>query len=195
LLTVAPSWKITKNAQARNAYGTMAQELVCAALHLTPIPINGNYDCCFDAILDDTYYEIKSVKQRGGKLVVYDWRMRKERESNAALNYAILLHNVRGSDGSELLREFVESKLKLLVIPAEWVHEMARECQRRSLNTEAANPRMGYNRKGYRDGYRNVPVTKLMERATSKRHVCAHYAGIEFNVELHTTPPAEACPF
>src|SRR4051812_26775895 len=90
LLSVAPSYTITKNAQARNAYGTVAVEIVCAALNLLPIPINGNYAICFDAQDSNGFYEIKSV-HRSGKVVIYDWRMEKEASVNVPLAYAILV--------------------------------------------------------------------------------------------------------
>lgn len=191
LVEVEPSWKITKNAQARNAYGTVAQHLVCAALKLLPIPINGNYDICFDALgAESTYYEIKSVKGRGGKMVVYDWRMAKESKVKARVIYAVLLHNVKGSDGSHLVSDFIKGGLKIVVIPAWKVHEVA---AKQPLNKLKAYSRvgMGYNRKGYIEGYRNVPVQVLKDVCECSYETEARYAGHDFkcmvylNYQLH----------
>lgn len=160
LLSIAPRFNITKNAQARNAYGTVAAEIVCATLKLDAIPINGNYSVCFDAERNGHFYEIKSVK-RGGKVVIYDWRMEKERAAKVPLSYAILCHNVRKSNGVNLAAEMLCSGLELLVLPAHVVHEAAARQPLRKLLRLALDPRNGYTRAGYRDGYRNVPVKKL----------------------------------
>jgi hypothetical protein len=184
LLTVAPSWQITKNAQARNAYGTVAQEIVCAALGLLPIPINGRYDCCFDAARGDTFYEIKSVRA-GGKVVIYDWRMQKEERAEVDLHYAILCHRVRGSDGRELVSAFAASGLTLLVLPATLVHAEARVCPlARMLKETPKSANAGYARKGYCDGYRNVPVAKLIELTRAPVPLPVRYAEFEFDVQL-----------
>src|SRR4051812_20128751 len=65
LLDVTPRYPIESNAAARNAYGSAAQEIVCAALKLRPIPINGQCDICFDAEDSDFFYEIKSCHRSG----------------------------------------------------------------------------------------------------------------------------------
>lgn len=191
LLHIAPSWRITKNAQARNAYGSVAQEIVCAALKLTPIPINGNYECCFDAhSARHGYFEIKSVKRVGGKVVIYDWRMAKERDAGVELHYAILCHNVRRSDGRELVREFVESGLELLVLPAEQVHAVAAaQPLQKLMHIEQPGKRCGYNRAGYRDGYRNVPVRELRTLCSHVQHLHFHYVEHEAHALLATTKP------
>lgn len=160
LLSVAPRFSIIKNAQARNAYGQIAQEIVCAALDLLPIPISGLCSVCFDAERADHFYEIKSVK-RTGKVVIYDWRMEKERAAKVPLSYAILVHNVRGSDGHDLLREMLASEPEILLIPAHVIHEIAQRFPLRTLQRVSADPRNGYSRAGYREGYRNVPVKEL----------------------------------
>ena len=53
LLSIRPEYRIEGNTHARNAYGAAAQEIVCAALSLRAIPINGSCEICFDAC-DDT---------------------------------------------------------------------------------------------------------------------------------------------
>lgn len=184
LLTIAPSYRITKNAQARNAYGQVASDLVCAALGLTVIPI-GRYDACFDGHRCNTFYEIKSVK-RSGKVVIYDWRMDKEAASGVDLSYAILLHNVRGSDGSKLVEEMVASSIELIVLPASLVHEAAAKEPLRKLTKLALEPN-GYNRKGYILGYRNVPVARLKALAPTCTPLTFNYAHLHgITATLHT---------
>lgn len=163
LLSVSPRFSITKNAQARNAYGQIAQEIVCAALDLLPIPISGSCSVCFDAERSGHFYEIKSVK-RTGKVVIYDWRMKKERAAKVPLSYAILAHNVRGSDGHDLLQEMLASEPEILLIPAHVIHESALRFPLRTLQCVSSDPRNGYNRAGYRKGYRNVPVKELKKQ-------------------------------
>lgn len=197
LLEVAPSWHITKNAQARNAYGTVAQHLVCAALRLLPIPTNGNYDICFDALgSDGTYFEVKSVKAKGGKVVIYDWRMAKEASVKVRVGYAILLHAVKGSNGRSLVSEFINGGLEVLVIPAAVVHSLAKMQPLNQVKNHS-NPRMGYSRKGYKDGYRNVPVTLLREMCASNFGTEAMYAGHKFTcvVRIAVLPATAVKPF
>lgn len=183
LLTVAPSYRITKNAQARNAYGTVAAELVCAALRLETIPINGNYSICFDAARDGRFYEIKSVR-RSGKVVIYDWRMDKEANVKVPLYYAILIHNVRKSDGRRLVEEMTSSALELLVIEASRVHAIARAQPLQRFLQLALDPRNGYTRRGYKDGYRNVPVRLLRDLAPHHTRLACLYADHAFDVDV-----------
>lgn len=184
LLTIAPSYRITRNAQARNAYGQVASELVCAALGLTVIPI-GRYDACFDGHRCNTFYEIKSVR-RGCKVVIYDWRAAKEAASGVDLNYVVLMHNVRGSTGVRLVEEMVEGGIDIMVLPAAMVHEAAAKEPLRKLTKLALEPN-GYSRKGYILGYRNVPVKKLMAMATRHERVSFSYAHLPaIKAILHT---------
>jgi hypothetical protein len=194
LLNVIPRYRITKNAQARNAYGTVASELVCAALALNVIRINGNYSVCFDAERDGTYYEIKSVRRHGGKVVIYDWRMEKERESGVPLNYAILCHNVRRSNGARLVEEMIDGGVELLVVEACIVHALASEQPLREITSRSTGPHCGYNRTGYKDGYRNVPVNFIRERLNHTSHVSCTYAGIPFIATLHTRSQIDTLP-
>lgn len=189
LLSVAPSYRITKNAQARNAYGTVAAEIVCAALSLAPVRINGSYDACFDAFDTTTglHYEIKSVKH-GGKVVVYDWRRAKEERAGDSLRYAILCHGVKGSDGRALADEMAASQLKLVMLPAADVHDVAARQPLRKLLKLALDPRNGYARVGYAEGYRNVPVAALLALATRQTTLQCRYGDLRFPITLCQRP-------
>jgi hypothetical protein len=185
LLYVTPRFTITNNAQARNAYGIMAQELVCAALGLTPIRINGNFDVCFDAAKDNTYYEIKSCR-RGCKIVIYDWRMQKEQEVNKSneVFYAILVHQVSRSSGEELLTNFIKSELELLLVQTSLIHQLALQEPLRTL-MKPQSKRTGYNRKGYVDGYRNLPLSRIKPLLTRLTILPVCFDDNHFQVKLY----------
>lgn len=184
LMEVPPCYAIASNAHARNAYGAAAQEIVCAALGLSPIPIDGGCEVCFDAEGAGEFFEIKSV-HRGAKVVVYDWRMRKESAAGVPLKYAILCHNVRGArDGSRLFEAMAAGGLSLLVLEAATVHEAAALEPLCTIKRLAASPRAGYNRKGYLDGYRNVSVHKLASSTSTREPRAFELFGVPFAVEV-----------
>ncbi len=172
LLDVQPSYPMERNAQARNAYGSCAQEIVCAALGLYPIAIDGSCEVCFDAEKDDTFYEIKSA-QRASKVVVYDWRIKKEADAGKPLRYAVLLHRAGGAGSSQELWRDMALTATLLVVSAATVHAEAMKQPLKKIGDASASRqsmRFGYSRKGYIDGYRSVPVKNLLGFAP-KRHM------------------------
>jgi hypothetical protein len=183
LLDISPCGPIKSNAHARNAYGSVAQEVACAALGLRAIPINGAKTTCFDAQDDERFYEIKSVR-KGGKLVIYDWRMQKERDAGVPLYYAIVVHNARGARSFENLVQALSEGVEIVVVEASKVHLSANKQPLCKLKRDSNNPRAGYNRKGYKDGYRNVPLRDVMpERA--EQCPCFIF-GREFKITLRT---------
>lgn len=183
LLDTPPRFKLGKNANARNAYGQAAQEIVCAALGLQPIRINGKCEICFDAKKDNTYFEIKSC-HRSSKVVIYDWRMKKEAAVTDPVDYAILLHNARGiKDGSLILSTFAERGLDIIQLPASTVHEIAACHPLHTMKTQAvADKKCGYQRHGYKDGYRNVPVKELVGATQLFRVLEFELHGVEFEI-------------
>lgn len=162
LLSVDPMLNASSNAEARNAYGTAAQLIVCESLGLFPIAIDGRYDICFDAELDGIFYEIKSV-HKSGKLVVYDWRLEKEMACGVLCFYAIMVHNLRGAR-SDILNCLRKNIHRIVVVPLDTISSAARKCP---LNIPKPclpdNKRNGYNRKGYCRGYRNIPVSMILK--------------------------------
>lgn len=184
LFDVPPRFRLGSNALARNAYGAAAQEIVCAALHLDPIAINGNCEFCADAerIGSGLFFEIKSC-HRVGKTVIYDWRMKKEARVPVPLNYAILAHNCRKlDDGAALLQYFALGGLEIIELPASVVHECAAAEPRQAAPASKEDRRCGYSRKGYADGYRNVPLAKLRALTRSERTLCFELHGIRFDI-------------
>lgn len=184
LLEVEPRYKVFNSASARTAYGAAAQEIVCAALQLDPIAINGNCDICFDAEKHGTFYEIKSVRS-GQKVVIYNWRMQKEEKFSDVLFYAILLHTV-SRQRDEIISRMVAGA-EILLLPARVVHEAAKACPTHipTINPEHASARHGYTRKGYADGYRNVSVTKLKGEAARAGSVDICLYGHRANIPIY----------
>lgn len=164
LLEVEPRYNVFNNATARTAYGAAAQEIVCAALQLDPIAINGSCDVCFDAEKHGTFYEIKSVRA-GQKVVIYNWRMEKESAFSDVLFYAILIHQV-SKQRDEIISKMLQGA-EILLLPSRAVHEAAKALPSYAptINPEHAGARHGYTRKGYADGYRNVSVNRLKDEA------------------------------
>lgn len=192
LLEVIPSGVILSNAHARNAYGCAIQELVCKTLDLYPIPINGNYAICFDAEgKDGQQYEIKSV-HRQGKVVLYDWRMKKEAGAGVPLLYAVLVHCVRGARSqADLWRQIRETPCRLIVLPAETVHSVGTAYPLNTIKRESKNPRNGYTRAGYKDGYRNLPVSALAALTERKETRAVELFGQSFRVDLYAPSTLE----
>lgn len=144
----------------RTHYGKAMEELACAFLGIYTIPINGNYDVNFDAFYKDQFYEIKSV-QASGKVVIYDWRMEKEKPFGKNLTYVFVVHKVKSAKSNRDLWRQIESKgVSIFNYPASTVHEEALKCPLKVMNP--GNKRAGWNRKGYSNGYRNLPLKNLI---------------------------------
>lgn len=167
LLKVAPIFYCSSNATTRNAYGMAAQEIACAALGLSPISTNGNYAVCFDAEKEGAFFEIKSV-QNNGKVVVYDWRLKKEEAAGVPLSYVIVIHRLKGARDS-ITDRMLTAGVKILLVPFTSVRDAAMQCPLNKINTAngIGKSRNGYQREGYRDGYRNIPVGALLKDKTS----------------------------
>lgn len=181
---------ITSNAQARNAFGTAAQDIVCVGLELQPIQIDGSKTICYDAEnWADDFFEIKSVK-KSGKIVCYDWRMKKEANSGERVFYAIMMHNVSGyRDGATLVNEMARRGITILLASCALIHRLAllEPLNKLKQSVEDSNlprnigKRNGYSRKGYKDGYRNLSVAKLRKLPHHTRLHTFTVHGIPFN--------------
>jgi len=146
-----------KNAHsATTHYGSAIEKIICTFMGLNPIPINGNYDVNFDAFKGDDFYEIKSVRQ-GGKVVIYDFRMRKEEPFRDKLFYVFGIHRVKNAKSNrDLWEQFEEKGVHLIVRRSEEIHKAAFAEPLKKMKEGACD--VGYNRKGYADGYRNLPI-------------------------------------
>jgi len=153
----------TSMASARNAYGDAAQEIVYTLLGITPIRINGNYDYCFDGARGAEYFEIKSTRAGSGKVVVYDFRMDKERRADVKLTYLIVCHSLRGHR-EDILQAMAARPVVIYSVPASVVHQFAARCPLNHIRMQAHyTNRTGYSRAGYIEGYRNVSLKWLAE--------------------------------
>ena len=125
-------------------------------------------------------------------MVVYDWRMQKEASAGGSLVYAVLVHRVRGARTSaDMWRAFLSRGLEILIVPAPAVHAVAGLAELRKVASvnHPDGARMGYNRKGYREGYRNVSLGALRELAPVERIVDAQVYGEKFTVRVLETAP------
>lgn len=188
-MEISPCYAITSNAQARNAYGAAASEIVCASLGLDPIAIDGSKEVCFDASRHGQNYEIKSVHHKS-KLVVYDWRMRKEirwmREKGANLRYAVLSHGLRRhKDGSTLIDALFESGLSLIVVNAAVIHREAFQQKLNHIQQDTyRGSRFGYSRKGYVDGYYNLACKHVLKLCRMRTERTFQLYGKERNIPV-----------
>jgi hypothetical protein len=189
LLTVQRDKAFETAGAARGHCGHVVEEVVTAGLGLTPIPIDGRYDVCFDAIRAGVYFEIKSVRH-GGKAPIYVWRVNKELRAGVQVLYCFAEHNGRGlASFADLYAKIVPTIQHVHVVTlaevrmlsdAEPVHAMATICNRSRRN--------GYQRAGYRDGYKNVPTAEIRRLA---RIAAGRYSGTVdgsvFSFTLHAS--------
>lgn len=169
LFYTPPVYNCDSNASARNAYGMAAQELVYTKLGITPIRINGNYDVCFDGQRGLEYFEIKSVK-RNAKVVLYKWRLEKEKLVNVELYYCIVIHTLKGQR-DDLLQAMLAHLDNILIVKASDVYQLALTYPLHFYRqTKFTSTRNGYSRSGYSDGYYSIPVNKLKELPNAKLH-------------------------
>lgn len=160
LLSVDPLLQAHNTASARNAYGLAAQHIVCETLGLWPIPIDGRCGICLDAEDGKIFYEIKSTRKTG-KVVIYDWRLEKELSSGVPVMYAILIHTLRGAR-EDILDAMRRCGPRILLVPLYEVAYAAREQTRCYYLKPRCDRPNGYNRAGYVQGYRSVPIKRLL---------------------------------
>ena len=159
LLIIDPVLDAWNNASARNAYGMAAQIIACERLSLLPIAIDGRCQICPDAEKEGIFYEIKSA-HKNGKVVIYDWRLQKELASRLPLYYCIVIHKLRGAR-KNILPMLRESVVVIKIFSVQTIAIIAKRYPLNIPRPVGNDPRTGYNRKGYIQGYRNVPVKDL----------------------------------
>ena len=166
LFWMPPVIHCDSGASARNAFGTAAEEITRELLELERIPINGSYDVCFDAKKGEKYFEIKSTSKKGGKVVLYDWRLEKDEASGVDLTYIIVCHGIEGQR-EDIVQAMLSRPLELLLLPGEIIRAMALEMPKQTIKSELVegwSERSGYARSGYKDGYRNLPLKTIWKR-------------------------------
>lgn len=169
LLEVAPDKPISRAGEARTRYGKIVEEVVQSLLGLEDIPNSGTHDCVFDAYhrRSGTYCEIKSLRKKN-KCPIYDWRRTKDREAGVPLAYIFGLHECSGEKSiADVLARMQDTLNVLLVLPHWAVDLEARKHPLHQIKSTltASGERNGYQRKGYREGYRNIPYDRLYDIA------------------------------
>lgn len=146
--------------------GNLMEEVVCLAMGWKRLAVDGSKVFCADAQTQEGRdVEIKSVRLSGkhtGKSFIYDWRMKKEAEHSPNLLYAFAGHLQTKSTNPKSLAELIDSiaakEIRLAVVHSCRVHQLAKEQPLNKAPVGKGDKRTGYNRKGYCEGYRNVPV-------------------------------------
>jgi hypothetical protein len=158
---------------ARYIYGEAAQRIVYAHLGITPIPINGKFPICFDGCRGETYYEIKSLNFKRGKVVLYKWRMEKEESAGVPLDYILVCHDLSG-DREDIVTAMAGRSIRFYILPSRIVHDAAKKTPLRMLKREAKG---GYARNGYKNGYHNVSLLQIVGGVSFREVTVANQLG------------------
>ncbi len=161
-----PSLDLTLKPGASRAYsGVAMEEVLRGLLSLQPGLTNGTAATCPDGYTHlDRPVEMKSLR-KGGKLVVYDWRMAKDIPSTL---YIIGVHNrTKCGNLSDIWEKLSKTLHCVFILGAHEVAKLAYAQELNAITTQrtASGVRNGYQRKGYKEGYRNVPYGHLMRVA------------------------------
>lgn len=166
LFEMVPDKPIRKPGEARTRFGAVVNEIVNALLGLQDIPNSGTHDCVFDSYLRSrgAYVEVKSLRRRN-KIPVYQWRIEKDKEAGVPLLYVIGVHNcTRQATLAGVWNKMAETMDQILVLPAAVIEELAAAEPLQAIKSAktASGERNGYQRKGYCEGYKNIPWEKLV---------------------------------
>lgn len=180
---------------ARTHYGAAAQQIATALLNLVPIANSGAFDVVFDAGCPRTgsFVEIKSVFHKG-QAPVYLWRLRKEEPFSPV--YAFLIHRVRNAPTlRSCYEQMAAGPLTIALLNHRHVHCMAGCCKTRQIVKEGPRgTRKGSQRRGYCEGYVNLPVRDVLGRASVacwKAQASLH--GMDFEAQVICGPDVPLC--
>ena len=165
LFEIEPVFEFGPVAARRAHYGNLMESVVCHFLKIQPLPIFSSKKINLDArsVTGDRLYEIKSVR-RSSKVPLYDWRMKKEKEVNG-LFYVFAIHSInQATNATEWFNQIEDTGIRLIEVPTSEVHRMAEGLP---LQINRSSVKCGYNREGYKEGYRNLPVKEILHRAVS----------------------------
>lgn len=190
LLEVLPDKPITKNGEARTRYGQVVETIVTRLLGLTDIPNSGTHDVVFDAFHhgSGSYCEIKSLRWRN-KLPIYEWRRTKDRDCGVAPVYVIAVHHCTRQPTLAKVWEKMAASLQTIYVLPHWAVDLhARNQPLRQLVQQETGTRMGYRRKGYCDGYRNVPFLALTTGNFTPAFASAELHGFQLRADVNFHP-------
>lgn len=186
-----PSQPIDRVGKSRALSGEAMEEVINALFHLLPGPPNGSASVCPDGFTPEGRLlpcEIKSLK-RGCKLPLYDFRLAKDLPETL---YFIGVHKRGKCDNLRGIWEGMAETLKeVLIIPHAELVKLAQAQPLQTIKSQetASGARNGYQRKGYCEGYRNVPFQTLMEDLRPLPFlVGAELHGLRFQVRVHAHP-------
>lgn len=190
LFDLMPDKPLRTPGESRTRYGRVVEEIACALLGLQDIPNSGDFQCVYDAYGLGSYCEIKSVRA-GSKIPLYEWRRFKDAESGVDPIYVILVHRCTSCKTlGEVWGQMTRTIRDVYVLPSREMSRLA--CLQpltRILETTSGKQRQGYSRKGYSDGYRNVPINGVhgiasREFAPPVNHECVIY-GLPVRADVH----------
>jgi hypothetical protein len=148
------------SAGARTFYGAAVEEIACGLLDLNPMVTDARFKTCYDAERDGQFYEIKSVKRRGG-CIIFKKRLDNDEAAGVPLSYVFVSHEVTGARSNrQLWAAMAESKLVLWVVPFALVKEL---CAGLPVRKHYTHPEHGSMRYGYEKGYHVLPLARLAD--------------------------------
>ena len=190
LLSVCPDKQIHREGERRTRYGQVVEEVLTTVLPLDNIVNSGSYDAVYDAYWNGWNCEIKSINVNG-ELIVYDWREKKDIavvKQGEKLVYLLANHKCHKADSMRSIYEGMAATLTdVYVLSQPEVSRLLSGRPRRGIKTEIkGNKRHGYNREGYRDGYRTVPMKQIREMDFLRPTVFrGELYNLPFEIRLH----------
>lgn len=181
LFEIAPQFKVTSIGACRVAFGAAAEIIACKVFGLDRIAINGQFEVNFDAERDGVFYEIKSVRESSGKIVCYDWRMKKE-EGFPDLVYVIVIHRISGV--TENIVERMAASCRILLCSGSLIRELSKGLTKNVHKIKEGSERYRYNRKGYIDGYRNLPVKSILSHVRIRLGIAVDFYGVSRTIPV-----------
>lgn len=179
------SGKFKSAGAARSHVGNLVEEIVVDAMGLRAIPTVATHDVCFDAELGLQHFEIKSLR-RANKSPIYVWRVEKERAADSCAIYLFAVH-----EGKNF--ESFEDAYKKLSKTLRFVYAVTLDDLEQMMLTLPLCKIENMERKGYEDGYKNVPWLSIRSWAQdfSGLFRCLH-AGHRFAFSLYASEEAKA---
>lgn len=191
LFDLMPDKPLTTPGESRTRYGRVVEEIAEALLDLHDIPNSGSHEIVYDAFGHGHFCEIKSIRH-GSKLPLYEWRMEKDKKCGAPLVYVIVIHRcTKAGTLGEVWQKMADTIKDILVLPVSVMHRLAEAEPLQRILSESKGPqRVGYSRKGYCDGYHNVPLSKMRAEdfhSPVSRSCSVYELPVSANIHFHAS--------
>jgi hypothetical protein len=192
LFDLPPERVFKAPAEARARYGSLVQTIVCRTLGLVEIPGSGIHDAVYDAHspVHNRFFEIKSVHATN-KIPLYRCRLQKDADSGVDPVYLLAIHRVRGAKSmSACIHAFAQSLTEVVAVSHGTIMDLCEGRQVFKIMSEVKGSRMGYERKGYCDGYVNLPVSTVRDLVPESpvRVYVPEIWGRNFSIALRCEP-------